>query len=81
MTNYAEPIIPSSRSLRRKTSPFGIVRRAAYTAKLIDVDPLAWLADVLSRISDHPASRLGELLAVELTGASILGGRLIMPRV
>ena len=25
-------------------------------------DPEAWLADVLSRISDHPASRLHELL-------------------
>jgi transposase len=32
------------------------------TAKLIDVDRRAWLADVLSRINDHPASRLGELL-------------------
>jgi transposase len=32
------------------------------TAKLNDVDPEAWLADVLRRISDHPASRLDELL-------------------
>jgi transposase len=32
------------------------------TAKLNDVDPQAWLADVLSRINDHPASRLRELL-------------------
>ncbi|WP_376100540.1 IS66 family transposase [Roseomonas sp. CCTCC AB2023176] len=32
------------------------------TAKLNDVDPRAWLADVLSRIADHPASRLDELL-------------------
>src|SRR5690242_17315648 len=24
--------------------------------------PLAWLADVLARIADHPVSRLGELL-------------------
>jgi transposase len=32
------------------------------TAKLNDVDPRAWLADVLSRINDHPASRLTELL-------------------
>jgi transposase len=32
------------------------------TAKLNDVDPRAWLADVLARIGDHPASRLGELL-------------------
>jgi hypothetical protein len=32
------------------------------TAKLNDIDPRAWLADVLSRIADHPASRLHELL-------------------
>ena len=32
------------------------------TAKLNDVDPRAWLADVLARIGDHPASRLDELL-------------------
>ena len=32
------------------------------TAKLNDLDPLAWLTDVLLRINDHPASRLDELL-------------------
>ena len=32
------------------------------TAKLNEVDPRAWLADVLARINDHPASRLHELL-------------------
>jgi hypothetical protein len=32
------------------------------TAKLNNVDPQAWLADVLARIADHPASRLDELL-------------------
>jgi hypothetical protein len=32
------------------------------TAKLNDVDPRAWLADVLARIADHPASRLHEPL-------------------
>jgi transposase len=43
-------------------------RRAAmiYTlitsAKLNDVDPQAWLADVLARIADHPARRIDELL-------------------
>jgi hypothetical protein len=31
-------------------------------AKLNDADPRAWLADVLGRIADHPASRLDELL-------------------
>ncbi|WP_199707665.1 IS66 family transposase [Pseudoroseomonas wenyumeiae] len=32
------------------------------TAKLNDVDPQAWLADVLDRIAEHPASKLDELL-------------------
>jgi transposase len=32
------------------------------TTKLNDVDPQAWLADVLSRIASHPAARLSELL-------------------
>jgi transposase len=32
------------------------------TAKLNNVDPQAWLADVLRRIADHPARRLNELL-------------------
>ena len=32
------------------------------TAKLNDVDPRAWLADVLGRLADHPARRLHELL-------------------
>ena len=31
-------------------------------AKLNDVDPQAWLADVLRRINDHPVARLAELL-------------------
>ena len=32
------------------------------TAKLNDIDPQAWLADVIARISDIPVSRLHELL-------------------
>ena len=32
------------------------------TAKLNDVDPQAWLADVLDRIADLPQTRLHELL-------------------
>ena len=32
------------------------------TAKLNDIDPQAWLADVLRRINDHPAAKLAELL-------------------
>ena len=32
------------------------------TAKLNDIDPQAWLADVLKRIAEHPAQKLDELL-------------------
>jgi hypothetical protein len=32
------------------------------TAKMNDIDPQAWLADVLARIAGHPAHRLDELL-------------------
>lgn len=31
------------------------------TAKLNDIDPRAWLADVLARMADHPAKRIAEL--------------------
>ena len=30
------------------------------TAKLNDVDPQAWLADILARIAEHPAHRIDE---------------------
>jgi hypothetical protein len=32
------------------------------TAKLNRIDPQAWLADVLARLPDHPAKRIGNLL-------------------
>jgi hypothetical protein len=32
------------------------------TAKMNDVDPQAWLADVLARIAEHPVQSLDELL-------------------
>jgi transposase len=32
------------------------------TAKLNDVDPQAWLTDILARLQDHPAKRVDELL-------------------
>jgi len=48
-------------------SDAGGIRAAAIytlieTAKLNDVDPQAWLADVLARLPDHPTKRIGELL-------------------
>ena len=39
------------------------------TAKLNDIDPQAWLADVIARISDMPVSRLHELLPWEWNAA------------
>ena len=35
------------------------------TCRLNDVDPKAWLADVLARIADLPVARLHELLPWE----------------
>ena len=35
------------------------------TARLNDIDPEAWLADVIARIADHPAKRIDELLPWE----------------
>ena len=32
------------------------------SAKMNDVDPQAWLADVLARIAEHPLQKLDELL-------------------
>ena len=48
----------SDRGGRRAAMIYSLIT----TAKLNDVDPQAWLADVLARIADHPASRLSELL-------------------
>ena len=39
-----------------------VIATLIMTAKLNDVDPQAWLADVLARIADHPVQRLDELL-------------------
>ena len=43
------------------------------TAKMNDVDPQAWLADVLARIADHPAQRLDELLPWHWATAKVSG--------
>src|SRR6202795_526382 len=48
----------SDRGGRRAAAMYSLI----VTAKLNDVDPQAWLADVLARIADHPANRLDELL-------------------
>jgi transposase len=48
----------SDRGGRRAAAMYSII----VTAKMNDVDPQAWLADVLARIAGHPAHRLDELL-------------------
>jgi transposase len=42
------------------------------TARLNDVDPQAWLANVLARIADHPGSRLDELLPWNWTRSTLV---------
>jgi transposase len=32
------------------------------TAKLKDIDPQTWLADILARLPDHPAKQIADLL-------------------
>ena len=39
------------------------------TAKLNDIDPQAWLADVLARLPDHPMRRIDELLPWQWCGS------------
>jgi transposase len=40
-----------------------------------NIDPQAWLADVLSRIAGHPASRLDELLPWNWRAAAACASR------
>ena len=40
----------------------GAIALLSHDLKLCGVDPGAWLADVLARLPDHPARRIGELL-------------------
>lgn len=48
----------SDRGGRRAAVMYSLI----VTAKMNDVDPQAWLADVLVRIASHPAHRIDELL-------------------
>jgi transposase len=72
LTNNAAERVLRSIALGRKSwlfagSPQGGARAAMIygliaTCKLNNIDPQAWLADVLARIAGHPATRLHELL-------------------
>jgi transposase len=48
----------SDRGGERAAFMYGLI----VTAKMNDIDPQAWLADVLARINDLPQTRLHELL-------------------
>ena len=50
--------VASDRGGQRAAAVYTLIE----TARLNDVDPRAWIADVLARINDHPASRLNQLL-------------------
>ena len=50
--------VASDRGGERAAAVYALIA----TAKPNDVDPQAWLEDVLRRIADHPAHRLAELL-------------------
>ena len=50
------PDLTAAGSGRRRSTPW------SRPAKLNGVDPQAWLADVLARLPDHPAKRIGDLL-------------------
>ena len=46
----------------RGTDRAAVMATLIMTARLHDVDPQAWLADVLARINDHAIHKLDELL-------------------
>jgi hypothetical protein len=49
------------RPRRRAGGPDAHADRPGQTAKLNNINPQAWLADVLARIADYPVLRLNEL--------------------
>jgi hypothetical protein len=55
-SRHYEP--PSDDGGRRAAAIYTLIA----TAKLNDIDPQAWLADVLARLPDHPARRIHQLL-------------------
>jgi transposase len=48
--------------IRDGAAHLSVTQLAMQTARLNDVDPQTWLADVLARLQDHPAKRINELL-------------------
>ena len=58
----------SSRGAERAATMATLIQ----TAKMNDVDPQAWLADVLARVAGHPVHRLYELLPWTWRSKSII---------
>ena len=52
----------SSPALDRGGKRAAVMYSLIVTAKMNDIDPQAWLADVLARIADHPVHKLDELM-------------------
>jgi transposase len=52
------PFAGSDAGGRRAAAMYTLIE----TAKLNGIDPRAWLADVLSRLQDHPARQIANLL-------------------
>ncbi len=50
------------RGFRRGGQRTAAVYSLIVTAKMNDVDPQAWLTDVLARIAEHPTHRIDERL-------------------
>lgn|GEM_PF-3205894 len=50
--------VASDRGGQRAATMYSLIA----TARMNDVDPQAWLADVLARINDLPSNRIDELL-------------------
>ncbi|MGC2779909.1 MAG: transposase domain-containing protein [Bradyrhizobium sp.] len=52
---------------RRAAAIYSLIQ----TAKLNNIDPQAWLADVLTRLPDHPASKVVDLLPWNWKAATV----------
>ena len=53
-----QAVCGSDRGGHRAAAMYSLV----VTAKMNDIDPQAWLADILARLPSHPAHRIDELL-------------------
>ena len=58
----AEQIDEASWRMLAEDPLFAAMYSLITTAKMNNLDPQAWLTDVLSRIAEHPAHKIDELL-------------------